>query len=285
MGMIKECGKESFNLINIFRYIKFRSKFHQLHPEYMEADGLLCFVGPQGSGKTLSAVNYTYKLLEMYPKAKICTNLLLTDYPVVYFEDYMKKNNDLIIKFEADGMTIDSITDYMNKKYLSENRVFPFNDNDDLMKYENGEHGMIYLIDEIQLYLNSLESKNINLDVVTQISQQRKQRKHIVTTSQVFGRMAKPLREQFSSVVLCKNYIKCIQKNSLVDRDSIETESSSDTQIKGKVKYNFFWIHNPDIMYSRYDTYYVIKKGKFVAGEKQRKDDLYNAEFRLSSSN
>ena len=69
------------------------------------------------------------------------------------------------------------------------------------MKYKNGEKGVIYFIDEIQLYFNSLQSKNINMDVMTQISQQRKQRIHIIATSQVFGRMAKPLREQFSSVI------------------------------------------------------------------------------------
>ena len=51
--------------------------------------------------------------------------------------------------------------------------------------------------------------KNINPEVMTQISQQRKQRKHIVCTSQVFGRMAKPLREQFSAVVKCQKYFVC----------------------------------------------------------------------------
>lgn len=84
---------------------------------------------------------------------------------------------------------------------MSEFSIF---NGDDLAKYSNGEFGVIYLIDEIQLYFNSLKSKNINPEVMVQISQQRKQRKHIVATSQVFGRMAKPLREQFSSVLVCK---------------------------------------------------------------------------------
>ena len=42
--------------------------------------------------------------------------------------------------------------------YLKTNRVFPFNNQDDLQSYRNGEQGMIFLIDEIQLYFNSLES-------------------------------------------------------------------------------------------------------------------------------
>lgn len=287
MGMVKECGKESLNIANIYRYIRFRSRFHGEHPNYFDADGLLCFVGPQGSGKTLSAVNYTYRLLEMYPEVKICTNLLLTDYPIVYFDEWKEQNIHLAEEEKKKPYATDKyIDEWLFQLYVKFNRVFPFINNDDFIKYYNGEAGFIFMVDEIQLYLNSLESKNVNLEVVTQISQQRKQRKHIVTTSQVFGRMAKPLREQFSNVVLCKNYLGFVQNNSLIDRDSLETETSSDTQITGKVKKKFIWFHNPDIMYKRYDTYYVIEKGKFVAGEKQRKEGMYDDNnIRLSTNN
>lgn len=276
MSMVKECGKESLNIANIYRYIRFKSKFYKEHPDYFDADGLLIFVGPQGSGKTLSAVNYVYKLLEKYPKAKICTNLLLTDFPIVTYEEFITDYTEKIEELKKKGLNDEQIKTLYFKLYVNKNRVFPFVDNDDFLKYRNGEAGIIYLVDEIQLYLNSLESKNVNLDVITQISQQRKQRKHIVATSQVFGRMAKPLREQFSNVVMCKNRFGFVQWNSLIDRDSLETESSSDTQITGTVKKRFIWFHNPDIMYKRYDTYYVIEKGKFVAGEKQLKEGIYH---------
>lgn len=155
------------------------------HPDYFDPDGLCVFIGPQGSGKTLSAVQYVQKLLSSYPKCILVSNLQLRDYPVISFEDWMvshpKSNYD---------------------EYLHQNRVFPFNNNDDFLIYKNQDRGVIFLVDEIQLYLNSLESKNINLEVITQLSQQRKQRLHIVCTSQVFGRMAKPVREQFSCVIL-----------------------------------------------------------------------------------
>ena len=285
MPMNKECGSESINPINIFRYYKFQWKFHALHPDYMEADGLLIFVGPQGSGKSLSAVNYVYKLLDKYPKSKICTNLLLTDFPIVTYEMYKKTQADYIKQLIEDGCKEEQIEYWIYKDYLKDNRVYPFIDNDDFIKYENGEEGIIYLVDEIQLYLNSLESKNINMEVVTEISQQRKQRKHIVATSQVFGRMAKPLREQFSNVVLCRRYFGFTQRNSLIDRDSIDSDSSSDTGLSGKVRRNFIWFHNPELMYTRYDTYYKIQRGKFVAGENQQKDGYINADIKLSSNN
>ena len=108
-------------------------------------------------------------------------------------------------------------------------------------------------------------------EVITQISQQRKQRKHIVATSQVFGRMAKPLREQFSSVMLCKNYMGCIQVNALLDRDSLESDDSTGTNISGEVKEKFVWFHSPS-MYARYDTSRVVERGKFVGAEKQIQD-------------
>lgn len=252
MGMVVECGKENLRITNIIQYLKYKINFRKVHPYYFDGDGLLCFIGPQGSGKTLSAVNYVYKLMKQYPELKLCTNLLLRDYPVVTFEEFLKYRRDIIDKMKLDGMKEKCIIDEIHKIYLRENIVFPFVNNDDFMKYSNGEKGIVYLVDEIQLYLSSLESKNVNVDVITQISQQRKQRKHIVTTSQVFGRMAKPLREQFSNVVLCKNFFGFIQRNSLIDRDSLDTESSSDTNITGKVLRNIVWFHNPE-MYKRYE--------------------------------
>lgn len=244
MISFKAC-KESLNPFNIIDWLNYKRKFNKQHPDYFFPDGLVVFTGAQGTGKTLSAVNYCYKLLKMYPKAIICTNLQLRDYP------------------------------FDNK------RVFEFVNGEDLSKYNNGEHGVIFLIDEIQLYFNSLESKNINPDVMVQISQQRKQRKHIVCTSQVFGRMAKPLREQFSSVIICKNILGFLQLNKLVDRDSIEdTESTTGTELKGKVKKRFFWFHNPNF-YTKYDTYYVIKRNSFVA-EEEKRVGIYGTKDQLS---
>lgn len=202
---------------------------------------------------------------------QLVTNIQLADYKIVTFTDYINENKELYINLKKELR--EKADKVLYDMYLKNNRVFPFNNNDDFERYSNGQQGVIFLVDEIQLYLNSLQSKNINLDVITQISQQRKQRKHIVCTSQVFGRMAKPLREQFSTVILCKNYLGCIQYNQEIDRDSMEGEESTSTNIKGKVKKKYIYIHTPDY-YKRYDTYYVIEKGKFVAGEEQK--DIYN---------
>lgn len=236
--------KENLSIKNIFKQMKYQHDFYKTNPTYFYPDGLVIFCGPQGSGKTMSAVNYTYNLLTMYPKCKLVTNIELTDYPVDFI------------------------------------RVFPFNEAKDLKRYKNGKEGVIFLIDEIQLYFNSLGSKNIDMDVMTQISQQRKQRIHIVATSQVFGRMAKPLREQFDVVVYCqKRFFGYLQKNSLIDRDSIDSEESTGTNLSGKVVKNYWFFKNPE-WFQRYDTYKVIEN-KNLKVETER-NDIYG--YRYSSN-
>lgn len=276
--MIDEsCCKEKFNPIKKFyKYIKYKFKFAKENPNYFYADGLVVFTGAQGEGKTLSAVNYVYNLLEKYPNSKLVTNLELKDYPIKTFNNFLIENENIYSKL-IEEIGIEKANEILEELYKKKNRVFQFADNDDFQKYNNDDKGVIFLVDEIQLYMNSLQSKNINLDVITQISQQRKQRKHIVCTSQVFGRMAKPLREQFSCIIVCKNYLGFIQCNKLIDRDSIEEEQSTTrTELRGKVKRKFWFIHSPEY-YKKYDTYKVIEKGKFVAGEEQ-KQEIYNKE-------
>ena len=148
----------SINPYNIFKVINYKHKFRKEHPLYFGQDGLLVFCGSQGSGKTLSAVQYIRELCDFYPRAILVTNTEI--------------------------------------KGLSKNtRVIEYTGIDSITKIENGEEGVIYFIDEIHLEFNSLESKNVPIEVMVEVSQQRKQRKHIVGTSQVFMRMAKPLRE------------------------------------------------------------------------------------------
>ena len=71
------------------------------------------------------------------------------------------------------------------------------------------------------------------MEIMTEISQQRKQRKHIVCTSQVFGRLAKPLREQFNTVVECRNYFNLLQVNFFIKQEDIE--NTDDMKPKGKI--------------------------------------------------
>ncbi|MEG2329495.1 zonular occludens toxin domain-containing protein, partial [Anaerorhabdus sp.] len=242
------------------KYFKTKIDNAKKNPHYFEPDGLTIFVGPQGSGKTLSAVQYVKKVLKDYPKAKLVTNISIKDYLIITYEEFLFNN-------------VLEDNEISHTRYFNENRVFPFNNADDLEIYDNGELGVIYFIDEIHLYFNSLESKNINMDTMTVFAQQRKCRKHIVATSQVFGRMAKPLREQFSNVIKCQCYLGFLQINKFIDRDSI-LENTDDSHLEGKVRRRYFWFHSYKY-YNDYDTYYLISRNKFIANE-LKKGDIYD---------
>lgn len=201
--------------------LRYKSAFRKAHPEYFDPEGLLVFCGPQGSGKTLSAVQYCRKVLAQYPACKFVSNVHI---------DGLPPTTEVI---EYDG--IDTLSDVTN-----------------------GYAGVLYLIDELHLEFNSLESKNISIEEMTEFAQQRKQRKHIVGTSQVFMRLAKPLREQIKRVVLCQNYFGLVQHNTEIDGTTAVEENG---ELKAQVIANYWWIHTPEL-YGSYDTYAKMKRYK-----------------------
>ncbi|MBQ7331386.1 MAG: ATP-binding protein [Oscillospiraceae bacterium] len=80
----------------------------------------------------------------------------------------------------------------------------PYTGIGDFDKYVNGADGVIFIIDEIQSLFNSLESAKMPLSQVTVWSQNRKNRRLILGTSQRYTRMAKPVREQVTWHYECR---------------------------------------------------------------------------------
>ena len=74
----------------------------------------------------------------------------------------------------------------------------------DFDKYVNGADGVIFIIDEIQALFSSLESAKMPLSQVTVWSQNRKNRRLILGTTQRYTRMAKPVREQVTWHYECR---------------------------------------------------------------------------------
>lgn len=187
-------------------------KIKNSNPDELSVTGINIFTGPQGSGKSLSMIHYAKEIIKDNPKAIIVTNLKFN--------------------FEVP------------------NKIIEYSGFDDF-KIENGIYGVIYILDEIHLILNSLESKGVPLSVIVELSQQRKQRKLILGTSQVYSRMAKPLREQIQNVIVCKNFFKLLQFNYLIN--AFETkEVDGELKVK-KTKVSFFFHSKED--YLNYDTY------------------------------
>lgn len=209
----------SKNIKNLFKLKKYHKNFIKSHPDYFAPEGLLIFCGSQGEGKTLSAVNYVRQLSWEYPKMILVTNVAIKDLC------------PLVKVYKYDGINC-------------------------LTKYENGYEGVVYLIDEIHLEFNSLESKNIPIEVMVEISQQRKQRKHIVGTSQIFMRLAKPLREQIKNLVICKKMFNSVQYNKLIDGESIHEDNG---HVVMEIRKKSWWFHTPEL-YESYDTYAKMKR-------------------------
>ncbi len=71
----------------------------------------------------------------------------------------------------------------------------------DFMEIRNGTKGVLFLIDEIHSEYSSKSWKDFPEELLSEISQQRKQRIKIVATSQIYSRVVKQLREQ--AFLLC----------------------------------------------------------------------------------
>ena len=184
MNEIKEFLKGSLNPKHAFNTVKHNILFARDNPDYFYPAGIWVFCGPQGSGKTLSAVLCLKKMCEEYPHARVCSNL------------------------DIKGI---------------DNPIIPFTDYEQLKTLDNGTDGLIFFLDEIHVLWNSLESKDIPISEMACFCQMRKNRRVIIGTSQKYSRIAKPIREQLQYAVDCKNYFGILQVNDILDpSESIE---------------------------------------------------------------
>ena len=119
MSEIKEFTSGSLNPKYLLQTLEYKIRFAQNNPDYFYPAGIWVFCGPQGSGKTLSMVQTLKKILKAYPQAKVCSNLAIA------------------------GIDQETI---------------PFTDYEQLLTLSNGTKGIIFVLDEIHVLWNSLES-------------------------------------------------------------------------------------------------------------------------------
>lgn len=217
MSEIIENTRGSLNPLDGARTLKFKFDHWREEPTYFYPDGIWIFTGAQGSGKTLSAVQCLQTMHKRYPLAKVCSN-----------------------------MTVHGVDD-----------VIPFERYEQLSELDNGVEGVIFLIDEIHVLWNSLESRDIPITEMAVFCQMRKARRIIIGTSQVYNRIAKPIREQLKYVIQCQNFFNCFQYNIVCD-PSLSVEDSSG-HIQPEVIKRQFWFHRPEL-YEAYETLSKIDK-------------------------
>lgn len=283
-----ECLKGSHNIFNIFKIIKYKREFALEHPTYFDPEGLLVFCAEQGAGKTLSAVQYCIKVNDTYEDCIFCTNVFIKDYPINCYYKLEQLNEKVTrIKYyliDTDELVREvTIVDNGNETTTDINKikdvkiVIAYDGLDCIKDLSNGIEGVLYLIDEIHLEFNSLESKNIPIEIMVEVSQQRKQRKHIVGTSQVYMRLAKPLREQIDTVVICHNWLSCIQYNKVING---KTATEKNGKLDAEIIKKFLWFHRPEL-YNSYDTYAKMKRYRKEWNGVARQD-IYNNKQEVS---
>lgn len=140
----------------------------------------------------------------------------------------------------------------------------------DMVFKQNGAYGQIIFIDEIQNYFNSLESKNFPPEALQEICQQRKQRKAIFGTTQVFQRVAKPIREQTRFVVRPRTLFGCLTIMSFFD-PSMDKDGQVEKMRRVKT---LVFVHNKEIR-TAFDTFETVERHALV-GFKPRSEQLGN---------
>lgn len=227
MSIYKSALNSSFVIKDFFKLQKYRTSFSLEHPEYFPADGLVVFCGGQGAGKTLSAVRYLDRLCKDFPSVIVVSNIGL---------------------------------------HLSHEpaQIIPYTSLDDVREMDNGYAGIVLLLDEIQILFNSLESKGIHPSVFQTISQQRKRRLHVIGTTQLFGRLAKPWREQCNVCVDCSALLGgSLQRNSVIDFGSI-AEDINGNLTSYEYSYHSYWFRSPQL-FNMYDTFEKVERRSNVS--------------------
>lgn len=124
-----------------------------------------------------------------------------------------------------------------------------------IINSDNGIYGQINLVDEIQNWLNSNESKNVPVEFIGEICQQRKQAKQIIGTTQRFNRMSKQLRQECSllckpiTILGCLTIVRVYKPN--VDADGVVK--------KAHRLRTYFFVHTDELR-EAYDTYAKVKR-------------------------
>lgn len=120
---------------------------------------------------------------------------------------------------------------------------------------DNDKYGDVAYIDEVQNWFNSADSKNFPPEMIQEICQLRKQKKCIIGTSQVFARVAKPIREQVRVLYKPMTVLGCLTivraYKPLVKQDG--------TIEKLRHLKTYFFVHTQELR-DAYDTYEKVQR-------------------------
>lgn len=127
----------------------------------------------------------------------------------------------------------------------------------DIIENKNDSYGVAVVLDEIQTWFSSLQSKDFPVEMLTEVSQQRKQRKCILGTAQVFSRISKPIREQTTKVYMPMTLFGCLT----IVRETHAKYWDNENQVFKRYTGLFFYVHDKALR-DTFDTFARIEKYK-----------------------
>ena len=179
--------------------------------------GSVVYKGFQGSGKTLSLVHDIFELQKKFPECVVFSNIKIRGLNNFYF---IVNDDDLVRA----------------------------------LQFRNGDKGVLICLDEAHLFFG--KKTGISLDVLTAISQQRKDRKRLIFTSQIWEELDISLRKQVKEVISCRCILGRFQFNSVSNGETIAWDNLKSCYTAQHIRYDLFK-HNQQL-YDSYDTFQKI---------------------------
>lgn len=143
-----------------------------------------------------------------------------------------------------------------------------------LINYKNGKRGLIVIMDELQNWFSSNQSKNFPPEMLSVITQNRKNRRIILGTSQSFYMLAKSIRTQATEVRECMTLFGAI---TFVRRREPILDTSGDV-VEWKNRGSYFFVHTKELR-DAYDTWQVTES--LAKSGFQERDYLYDTDNKV----
>lgn len=182
--------------------------------------GTRAYKGYQGRGKSYSIVADTIEIQKKFPECVVFSNIKIEGLKNYY---YCQTDDDI---------------------YFG-------------LSFDNGEKGVVNIIDEAHLFFN--KKTGISLDVLTAISQQRKCRRKIMISSQIWEDLDVSLRKQVPEIVKCNNFGN-IQINKISRGETLHYDKQRSEYVADLAGFEIFK-RNVDVA-DKYDTYQKIETNK-----------------------
>lgn len=154
-----------------------------------------------------------------------------------------------------------------NFAYSGEDKVL--DDWRDLIFYKNGFEGVIVAIDELQNWFSCKQSANFPPEMLSVVTQNRKNRRVILGTAQNFYMLAKDIRTQCTEVRRCFTLGGVF---TIVHRVRPICNSAGDVEKYQNIGW-YCWVHTPEERES-YDTYKAIENISASGFNEQKKDNF-----------